>query len=248
MLRSVADALISVAFAPQCISCQTVLDSPTRSPACDRCWRNLRRYAPPWCARCGAPLPRPDAAHECLASDSALAGLRSLGPYEGVLRDLLHALKFDRRRSLAVPLASQLRSSVGALFDDADALIPVPLHPWREWRRGFNQAADLAGALSAGDLPIWLAVRRRRATTPQFELDADARHENVRAALVIAGWTPWQRARWTRRLHGRTCILVDDVTTTGATLEACAKVLLQHGAREVRAVTIGRVMLGATRQ
>jgi ComF family protein len=242
MFRSIADGLIAVAFAPVCVSCAQVLDSPTRSPVCERCWRNLRRYTPPWCATCGAPVARVDAAHDCLPENHAVSALRALGPYEGVLRDLLHALKFDRRRSLATRLGALVRSSDGEIFRDADALVPVPLHPWRQWRRGFNQAMDLAVAMSGRSLPVWPAVRRRRSTRPQFELDADARQSNVRAAFTIGGWTPWHRARWARRMAGRTLVLVDDLTTTGATLNACAEVLLRHGASEVRAVTIGRVL------
>ncbi len=198
MSRVIVDSLIATAFAPVCVSCAQVLETPTRSPACDRCWQNLRHYTPPWCSRCGAPLARADAPHECLPAGSAVRALRALGPYEGVLRDLLHALKFDRRRSLAAPLGSRLQSSADELFEGADALVPVPLHPWRQWRRGFNQAADLAIALRANGRPIWPAVRRRRSTRPQFELDADRRHANVRAAFAIGGWTPWQRARWAR--------------------------------------------------
>jgi ComF family protein len=245
--RSIADTLIAVAFAPVCLSCGQVLEAPTRSPACDRCWQNLRRYTPPWCPTCGAPLARADMPHECLPEACAVSTLRALGPYDGVLRDLLHALKFDRRRSLAARLGALLRSSDGAVFRGADALVPVPLHPWRQWRRGFNQATDLANAVSGAELPVWRAIRRRRATTPQFDLDADARRDNVRAAFAIAGWLPRQRARWSQRIARRTLVLVDDVTTTGATLDSCAQVLLEHGAREVRAVTIGRVMLDRSR-
>jgi ComF family protein len=247
MLRTIADGLIAAAFAPVCLSCAQVLESPTRSPVCERCWRNLRRYTPPWCATCGAPVARVDAPHECLPEDRVVSVLRALGPYEGVLRDLLHALKFGRRRSLAARLGALLRSSNDEIFRGADALVPVPLHPWRQWRRGFNQARDLANALSGPSLPVWPAVRRRRSTRPQFELDADARHTNVRAAFTIGGWTPWHRARWARRIARRTLVIVDDLTTTGATLEACAEVLLRRGAKEVRAVTIGRVVLDRSR-
>jgi ComF family protein len=247
MSRLIVDSFIATAFAPVCVSCAHVLESPTRSPVCDRCWQNLRRYTPPWCVRCGAPAARADAPHECLPASSPISALRALGPYEGVLRELLHALKFDRRRSLAAPLAGLLRSVDETMLEGADALIPVPLHPWRQWRRGFNQAAEVANALRGRGVPVWPAIRRTRATKPQFELDAGARHDNVHAAIALAGRTSWQRARWARRIVGRTLVLVDDVTTTGATLDACADVLLRHGAREVRAVTIGRVVLDRTR-
>ncbi len=328
--RLLADSLIAAIFAPACVSCARVLDTPTGSPACEACWRNLGRYTPPWCDRCGAPLARAGANHACLPAGAALTALRTLGPYEGVLRDLVHALKFDRRRSLARRLGALLCSNAVDIFDGADALVPVPLHPWRQWRRGFNQVDDLARALRtahraaallaptalvaldapvahaapvtpaapfapvapvapvapiapsapvapvapsapaapvapvgpaapdapiasaalvalvasvACDLPVWHALRRRRATKPQSELDADARQANVRDAFRLSGWTGWRRAGWAAKVSGRTLVLVDDVTTTGATLDACGEVLRRHGAREIRAVTIGRVVL-----
>jgi predicted amidophosphoribosyltransferase len=86
-------------------------------------------------------------------------------------------------------------------------------------------------------------LRRRRATRPQSELDADARQGNVRGAFTLSGWTAWRRASWAAKVSGCTLVLVDDVTTTGATLEACGEVLRRYGAREIRAVTIGRVIL-----
>jgi ComF family protein len=243
MLRTLADSLISVAFAPVCVSCAQVLESPTRSPVCDRCWQNLQRYTRPWCDVCGLPLARAGARHECLPEGGAVSGLRALGPYEGVLRDLLHSLKFERRRSLAIRLGVLLRSVDEEFLSSADALVPVPLHPWRQWRRGFNQAIDLANAVSRRAIPVWPALRRGRWTRPQFELAADARRSNVLAAFTITGWTSWHQARWARRIAGRTLVLVDDVATTGATLDACAEVLRRYGAREVRALTVGRVVL-----
>jgi len=263
-MRLIADSLIATLFAPVCACCERVLDTPSRSPVCDACWRKLGRYTPPWCYRCGIPLARAEANHACLAEGGAIAALRALGPYEGVLRGLVHALKFDRRRSLARPLGGLLCSSAADVFDGADALVPVPLHPWRQWRRGFNQVDDLAHALRSActaptapvapiapvapvapcDIPVWPALRRRRATRPQSELDASARRANVRDAFTLGGRIPWRRASWAAQISGRTLVLVDDVTTTGATLEECADVLHRHGAREVRAVTIGRVMLG----
>ena len=102
MLRTIADGLFAAAFAPVCLSCAQVLESPTRSPVCERCWRNLRRYTPPWCATCGAPVARADAPHECLPEDGVVSVLRALGPYEGVLRDLLHALNREQGKTIVM--------------------------------------------------------------------------------------------------------------------------------------------------
>lgn len=145
----------------------------------------------------------------------------------------MHALKYEGRRSLAGPLASLMRKRGAAVLTGADAVVPVPLHYIRRRERGFNQASDLARALG---LPLTRALRRVRATKPQATLPAGQRHRNVRDAFAPA--------RAIKRLSGLTVVLVDDVSTTGATLEACARVLKQHGVREVRALTAAKVATG----
>jgi ComF family protein len=111
--------------------------------------------------------------------------------------------------------------------------VPVPLHPWRRLTRGFNQSADLAAQL---DRPIVHALWRTRATTPQTGLTASGRQRNVRDAFSMSPLIS-RRVRRTM-LAGQIVVLVDDVRTTGATLDACARVLKEAGAREVRAITI----------
>lgn len=240
-LAPVTDALISTLFAPPCVSCGAVLETPTSSPVCEACWRNVRRITPPICAICGGPLAAAGAHVVCPLAGSPVRAARALGPYEGVLRDLVHAIKFDHRRSLATPLGAMLRPSAADVLTDADALVPVPLHPWRYWRRGFNQADDLARILSDRRLPVLRALRRARATKPQSALHADARQANVAGAFRLNAWTARGEAAWRSRIAGLTIVLVDDVTTTGATLDAAAGVMVEAGAREVRAVTLARV-------
>lgn len=117
------------------------------------------------------------------------------------------------------------------VLDGADAVVPVPLHRARQRERGFNQAVDLAKRLG---VPVARVLKRVRATSPQSDLPAGRRHANVREAFAATRTLP----RW----HGATLVLVDDVTTTGATLDACARVLLGGGAREVRAITAARAV------
>jgi ComF family protein len=156
------------------------------------------------------------------------------GAYDGALRAVVHALKYEGRRSLAAPLASMMRARCGAVLSGADYLVPVPLHASRRRARGFNQALDLARGLSAGGPPVFTALRRVRPTPTQTGLPAAQRHRNVRGAFAPRAAVPL--------LQGAVVVLVDDVSTTGATLEACANVLMEMGAKEVRAATAARAV------
>ena len=160
---------------------------------------------------------------------------RSAGLYEGSLREIVHAFKYQGRRGLATPLSEMMRTAGATMLTDADLLVPVPLHVWRRIRRGFNQADDLARRL---DVPVLHALMRARPTVPQTGLTAAARRRNVRHAFTMSLVKRGAR----QRLEGRIVVLVDDVRTTGATLDACASVLKGAGAAEVRALTVARAM------
>ena len=155
---------------------------------------------------------------------------RSIGPYEGALRAIVHALKYDGRPTLARHLAVRMRALGAEVLDGADLVVPVPLHASRERARGFNQARELARHLAS---PLADALTRTRRTAAQADLPAAKRHANVRDAFAI---------RRGARVKGCTIVLVDDVTTTGATLNACAARLLAAGAKEVRALTAARAV------
>jgi ComF family protein len=144
-----------------------------------------------------------------------------------VLRDILHALKYDHRRSVARPLGARMARAGAEVVRGADLAVPVPLHFTRQYARGFNQAAELAAHVG---LPVVNALRRRRATTTQTDLPEGLRHENVKGAFALR--RPVQA--------GSIVVLVDDVSTTGATVDACARVLLDAGAGEVRSLTAAR--------
>ena len=154
----------------------------------------------------------------------------AIGDYAGPLRAIVHAFKYDGRRSIASPLSVLLRRHGAPILGGADLVVPVPLHWSRQWRRGFNQARELAAGLG---LPVGDLLRRRRYTCSQTGLSAEERHANVHDAFVLA--------RRPGPLTGLCIVLVDDVSTTGATLEVCARVLMEGGAREVRTLTAARV-------
>lgn len=236
-LRKIIDPLLSVVLAPVCAACDHPLDEPTRGPVCDACWQAINPFTPPLCDVCGDPRQswrtmgiECNSCPRCRDAHQLVAHARAIGEYDGRLRAIIHALKYDGHRTIARPLARLLIASAGRVLHDADFAVPVPLHRARRRARGFNQAAEIARHLT---IPALDALKRTRATVSQTDLPADARHANVRNAFAL---------RRRVDVHGRVIVLVDDVSTTGATLEACARVLLDSGAREVRALTAARVV------
>lgn len=180
------------------------------------------------CPACWAaviPTHRTFAASHAWTTAHITSGI-SAGRYEGALREIIHAFKYEGRRSLARPLGGMVRDAASSILDGCDDIVPVPLHPWRRMQRGFNQARDLATRL---DRPVVDAVWRIHATASQMGLPADARRTNIRGAFMCSPFA---------HIEDRVIVLVDDVRTTGATLDECAKVLLAAGAREVRALTV----------
>jgi ComF family protein len=240
-LRFTVDALLSVVLAPACASCAKLLEQPTRGPVCSVCWRSIRPLTPPLCDRCGDPLAtwraisRPLAVcARCRRARPMVTRARAIGAHDGALRAIVHALKYEGRRSLARPLARLMRQRGADVLADATCVVPVPLHPSRRRERGFNQASDLARYLG---LPVVSALRRTRPTATQTGLPAAQRHRNVRDAFAMS-----RAGRRLSRDPSAIVVLVDDVSTTGATLEACARTLQDAGVEEVRALTAARVV------
>jgi ComF family protein len=211
----VANALLAVVLAPTCAACARVLDRPGEGPVCPLCWASI--------------TPLTSRPFHTKTIDIGLSAC----DYAGALRDTVHAFKYEGRRSLAAPLGALMRNAGRDLLDEATCAVPVPLHPWRRLHRGFNQAADLAATL---DLPVIHALWRRRFTPPQTGLTARGRQRNVRGAFRLSPLV--SRNVIQSMVTGSVVILVDDVRTTGATLDACAWVLKDAGAREVRALTV----------
>ena len=238
-----ANGLVRAFLAPACAGCDSLLERPLGGAVCDACWRAVVRLTPPLCVICGDAQPAGRSPDElcgrCRESPPRFTIARSAGCYDGPLRNVIHVFKYGCRRPLASPLARLMMSAGADVLHGADAVVPVPLHPWRTLRRGFNQADDLAVHLG---LPVWRVLRRSRLGPPQASLPASRRGDNVVSAFAFGPMfgllSPW----WVRRLRDRTVVLVDDVMTTGATLDACSAVLLAAGVRNVRALTAARAV------
>lgn len=182
---------------------------------------------------------------ECRQRPPGFGKARAAGLYQGPLRAAIHQHKYMGREGLAVPLGRMLWSVLGRHWRPSrfDRVVPVPLHPHRMRNRGFNQAyalirrwPELARAQGYAVPTDWIAPRmlqRRRATRPQTGLRKSQRAENLRDAFTMAAGY---------RIEGLNILLVDDVLTTGATVDACARALLRGGAAEVRVLTLARAV------
>jgi len=241
-VKSWAVAALDLLYPALCPVCSATLGVGRRDPLCAGCWDAIVRIDPPYCAACGVPFATfaPHAGGSaglcgpCRTELPVWDYARAAARYEGPLRDALHALKFEKRRALARPLADLVLEQCGAdLAADVDALVPVPLGQARERERGFNQARLIAERLAASlDRHVksgWLT--RVRPTASQSDLGAEERRANVRGAFVASA-----------DVAGRHVVVVDDVLTTGATAAECCRALRQAGARAVGVLSVARVV------
>jgi ComF family protein len=233
------DGALRALFAPTCVACRCPIGGDRHGPVCAACWAAVRSVSAPWCDRCGEPLRTwrsvaGAVCARCQAHPPHYDQARAYGLYEGSLRHIVHALKYRGHQSLGAPLGILMREAGRDLLDHADVVIPVPLHPWRRLRRGFNQADTLACALGR---PVQRPLVRRRLGPPQMTLGSERRRTNVSDAYGLSmAWT------WTRRTCPHTVVLVDDVMTTGATLDACSRVLREAGVEWIAALTAARAV------
>ena len=242
MLLRAANVLVREFLAPACVACDDVLAQPFHGPVCAACWQAVALVSTPWCTRCGDELPLGVNDRECARcrdEPPIFTIARSAGRYDGTLRAIIHAFKYQHRRPLARALAAMMARAGTDVLTGADAVVPVPLHPWRALSRGFNQADDLATQLG---LPVWRVLHRRTLGHPQANLHADRRRANVAGAFSARPRLFLPAPFGARQLRDRTIVVVDDVMTTGATVGACSQALIDAGVKEVRALTVARAV------
>jgi ComF family protein len=229
--RTFFSSLLDLIFPPRCVSCKTL-----GLRICDSCAGGISWIDDNLCPRCGLPLSEMRQ-HACLDS-SGLHFVRSAAVFSGTIRKALHALKYSSDRTLAEQLVGRAHSHWNPPSWDFDTLMPVPLGRKREQARGYNQALILAQALSRlVDIPVdTVCLTRIRETQSQVGLSIRARKQNTANAFRASA------------VGNRKVLLVDDVCTTGATLQSCADALVQAGSAWVGALTIARAVLPAARQ
>jgi len=225
--RRLRNTLLDLLFPPRCAGC-----GQSGYLWCSACQAGVQVIRDPICPRCGRPQQAAGLCPQCSRSPLQLDGIRSAVLFEGPLRQAVHHLKYSGRISLAEPLGEFLRAHWRTRPLPASMLVPVPLHVSRQRERGYNQSTLLAQQLSsANGLPVVeAALKRVRATAPQVTLNAVERKTNVRSAFEACA----------DLVYGQQVLLVDDVCTTGATLEACGIALREAGAVSVWAITLAR--------
>jgi ComF family protein len=240
-LRSTLGLLVDVALPQLCATCREPVEGPGLCPAC---WSKLSFIAPPYCERLGIPFPF-DAGPgllslEAIADPPAYHRARAAVRYDDIARKLVHAFKYGDRLDLAPIMARWMANAGRELVADADAIVPVPLHWRRQWARRFNQSAVLAEiiAKTSGKLVTHGALKRVKATSQQVGLDKSGRAQNVQGAFRVP-------AAAKAEVAGRKLVLVDDVLTSGATVDACARALLRAGAASVDVLAFARVVTAA---
>jgi ComF family protein len=236
--RHAARLALDIALPTLCVACREPVDG---EGVCAECWSKLSFIAPPYCPRLGIPFvydPGPELlSMEAIANPPAYARARAAVRYDDVARTLVHALKYQDRTDLAPAMGRWMARAGRELLEEADALIPVPLHWRRGWSRRYNQSGALARVIGrqSGVKLVSEALRRVRPTQQQIGLSRPQRASNVQGAFKVASVRESE-------IQGRRLVLVDDVLTSGATADACARALLRAKAASVDVLVFARVV------
>lgn len=232
---------LGLLYPPACMACHGAASAP--DALCPACWRQVRFIERPWCERLGTPFAQDLGpgllSPEAIADPPVWARARAVASFEeGPARQLVYRLKYYDRMEIARPLGRWMARAGAELLEEADLLVPVPLHRWRLASRQFNQSMALAASVSElCGVPVEAqALARVKRSAPQVGLSRIQRAANMQGAFRVA---PEHR----HLVADRRIVLVDDVLTSGATSNAAARVLLRAGAAQVDLLVFARVII-----
>ncbi len=240
---AIAHQILNFLFPPRCAGCDERLPIESRERVCVRCRDGIGLLEGPGCYRCGVPvLASISQCPRCLESPPSFGKARAIASYEAhadgdnnILASMIRRHKYGLDQTMGRALAECMGERIPLADEHYDLVVPVPLHPKRLRWRGFNQAALLAAEVARRlDCKLdTISLVRVVATLPQTANDLEARRRNVRRAFAV---------RRAHRIANRRVLLVDDVMTTGATANECARALRAAGARSVDVFTLARVL------
>jgi ComF family protein len=235
---SFAAKALDILLPPLCLSC----DAPVtgHGTLCSGCWKGVSFIAAPYCSGCGAPFDTPVGVGQicaaCLTNPPVFSTARAAMLYDDASKRLILGFKHGDRTHLTETLAGWMQRASQDYWENADILIPVPLHRWRLFKRRYNQAALLAQEIGkTTGKPVSVdGLLRLKPTPTQGHRNRKERQANVKGAFAI-------NPRAAEHIKGKAIVLIDDVLTTGATLNECSRVLLEGGAKTVQVLTLARV-------
>ncbi|MCX5715783.1 MAG: ComF family protein [Candidatus Omnitrophica bacterium] len=240
MLSQIKDGLLSLVYPPLCPICGA--KARDNSVICETCFSGIKKNLPPYCVKCGRSLrgstENVEICWECSGKDFYYDKSWSAFLYEGAVKEALHLFKYSGKLSISRLFCGLLINFLKEnrqILTGIDAVIAVPLHSVKLREREFNQAHMLASAISK-EFKIQdssACLKRAVRTRPQSELDKNERYENVKNTFAVTAQTPGVYV-------GKNILLVDDLFTTGATLNECGRVLKEAGADSIRCLTFAR--------
>jgi ComF family protein len=231
IIKTFFQSLLDFIYPNFCKNCQSPLTSH-EVVYCDECWSALEIISEPYCHRCGAPLEE----DKCQPGDFVFAEVRSLAKFDQqLLKDAIHLMKYNMIRSVGKYLGARLGEVLRETpaYQDVDAIVPVPLHSARFRERGYNQSKLIAEGISSvmNTKIMTNQLIRIKNTVSQTSLSREERQQNVHRAFVVKN---------PEMVNDKIILLVDDVLTTGSTLNSCAEAFISAGAKKVLAATIAR--------
>lgn len=231
---------VDIVFPPRCFSCHVLVAE--HGALCGDCWSSVQFINTPLCYACGFPfdydLGEGALCASCIAKRPSYHQGRSVMYYDASSSHLITRFKYADKTHVAQSLARLMAKAGQELLEKSDFILPVPMHKFRLFKRRYNQAALLANALGQlSDIKVLHhALIRYKNTPPQASLTSKQRYSNVKGAFTFD-------KHFRNVIEGKNLLLVDDVTTTGATLEACSNVLLQSGAEQVNVLTVAKTVI-----